>query len=76
VHSGYAAQPISHLRHLALGVKRPRGENDQSPPSIAEKMRGPIPKLPHVLMAYTDVYQLSSYADTKNIEHDKGIKAL
>jgi hypothetical protein len=27
-------------------------------------------------MAYTDVYQISSYAYTKNIKRDKRIKAL
>jgi len=33
---GYAAQPTSHPRRLALEVKRPRGENDHSPPPSGE----------------------------------------
>jgi len=36
VQSGSPAQPTSHPRHLALDVKRPRGENDHSPPHSEE----------------------------------------
>lgn len=47
VQSKSAAQPTSHPRHLALEVKRPRGENDHSLPSTEENEKsGAIPQLP------------------------------